>query len=243
MIDFWKYFMPSREMIGVVIGMIVSIIVFAIPIVQGTISDRLSEYNNKHILRMYTKERTYKAIMWLIGLLIIVLIVSFFFNADENAIQNRVIAFMVLISGIIAIIVFYFFIHRTNDYTVNTDDVVFEYCKRQLKEMNYDISNFDNHMEMLQMCGNVIEHKIKLGNNEEIENVCKIMEDAIIKIFKSVKIHNNEGFEILEKESKAFYDIYYKLWKRCYKSAPETAYILLKSYTRVFKNSIDLMLI
>lgn len=85
---FWEYINPSNDYLGAIIGMIMSIIALALPISQSTISDRLAAYHNKHILEMFNGERTYKAMLYSILLLIATLVMSILFNEAANRRQT-----------------------------------------------------------------------------------------------------------------------------------------------------------
>lgn len=197
---FWKEFSPSLDVLAAIIGIIMTILALALPLVQDTISNRLAKYNNNRIHKMFTQEPSYKAMLWNIALLIVCLILVFFFKQGENestiinkngnspATINKILSFIELLIALISIFIFYKFIKRCNEYAMNTDDVVLHYCEKQLKEMNYDIANHSEQLAFIEMCGKVMEQKLRTGNSSDIEKVALMMRQAVIRIYKSIKI-------------------------------------------------------
>lgn len=238
--NIWQWFSPSIDMLGVVVGMMISMLALALPIAQGTISDRLEKYNNKHILKMFKEERCYKAQLFMIVLLVICLILTFFFSGEcSSTIAGKVIGLIVLILGIISIGIFCFFFKRSYEYTINTDEVVLKFCEQKLLNMNYDTSNHTEHFELIEMCGKVIEQKIHTGNASSIDRVSKIMEDAIIRVIDSVKIRTQEQNNAIYDLCRRYYVIMFKLWNTCYRVSDDIAYQLVVSYNRVLKHALN----
>lgn len=241
--EIWQIWNPSTDVMSAVIGIIMSILALALPIVQGTVSDRLAKYNNKHILRMFMRERTYKALLSTIVLLIFCLILTFFFSQDENgnlSMGSKVISLFVLAMGIISIVIFYYFFKRCNEYAVNTDEVVLQFCEQQLRDMSsYESPSYEKHLELIEMCGKVMEQKIQTGNASNIDRVAKIMEDSIIRVLDSVKIGTQDQYSIIWNISKQYYMIMFKLWRTCYRSSEDTACRLIISYNMVVRHAIN----
>ena len=121
----WDYINPSSDYLGAIIGMIMSIIALALPISQSTISDRLATYHNKHILEMFKSERTYKAMLCSILLLIATLVMSLLFK--EESTERKLVGLLCLFVGVASVIIFWRYFRRTNQYAINTDSVVFDY--------------------------------------------------------------------------------------------------------------------
>lgn len=238
---FWKEFSPSLDVLAAIIGIIITILALALPLIQDTISNRLAKYNNNRIHKMFTQEPSYKAMLWNIVLLIICLILTFFFKQKGNnpTTISKIFSFIELLIALVSIFIFYKFIKRCNEYSMNTDDVVLHYCDKQLREMSYDTANHSEQFSFIEMCGKVMEQKLRTGNSSDIERVAMMMEKAVIKIYNSIKIKTKaESKDILSNISIIYYNITYRLWKSCYHESPEIAYKLLNHYESVVRYAI-----
>ena len=165
----WDFINPSNDYLGAIIGMIMSIIALALPISQSTISDRLATYHNKHILEMFKSERTYKAMLYSILLLIATLVLSILFIEDSA--WGKLVGMLCLFAGIASVIIFWLYFRRTNQYAINTDNVVFDYSKKKMAALPESRENHKERWELIEMAACVIEHKEKSGDYADIEEI------------------------------------------------------------------------
>lgn len=232
----WGYINPSSDYLGAIIGMIMSIIALALPISQSTISNRLAAYHNKHILEMFKSERTYKAMLFSILLLISTLVLSILFKEDAKL--GKLVGLLCLFAGIASVIIFWQYFRRTNQYTINTDNVVFDYCKKKLAALPNSRENHKERWELLEMAACVIDHKEKSGNYADIEEIVSFLEDNFIAILKDKSFVKDDRNKIVWDYSLKYYSLYLDLWRNCYRKSPSTATILLGAYDRVVKYAI-----
>lgn len=232
----WEYINPSNDYLGAIIGMIMSIIALALPISQSTISDRLAAYHNKHILEMFKSERTYKAMLYSIMLLIATLVLSILFNEDSAG--GKLVGLLCLFAGIASVIIFWLYFRRTNQYAINTDGVVFDYCKKKMAALPDSRENHEERWELLEMAACVIEHKEKCGDYADIEEIVKFLEDGFIAILDDKGYVKGDRSKNVWDYSLKFYSLYLNLWKNCYRKSPSTAAMLMNAYNRVVKYAI-----
>lgn len=230
---FWEYINPSNDYLGAIIGMIMSIIALALPISQSTISDRLAAYHNKHILEMFKSERTYKAMLYSILLLITTLVLSILFN--ENTTWGKLLGLFCLFAGIASVIIFWMYFRRTNQYAINTDSVVFDYCKKKMDVLPDNRENHKERWELIEMAACVTEHKENSGDYGDIEEIVRFMEDSFIAVLNDKNFTNQERNGYVWDYSLKYYSLYFNLWKNCYKKSPSTAAVLMSAYDRVVK--------
>ena len=233
----WEYINPSNDYLGAIIGMIMSIIALALPISQSTISDRLAAYHNKHILEMFKSERTYKAMLYSILLLIATLVLSILFN-DESSLGSKLVGLLCLFAGIASVIIFWLYFRRTNQYAINTDGVVFDYCKKKLAALPDSRENHKERWELLEMAACVIEHKEKSGDYADIEEIVKFLENGFIAILDDKNFANGERSGYVSDYSLKYYSLCFNLWKNCYRKSPSTAAMLMSAYDRVVRYAI-----
>lgn len=234
----WEYINPSNDYLGAIIGMIMSIIALALPISQSTISDRLATYHNKHILEMFKSERTYKAMLFSILLLIVTLVLSILFNEESESTGCKLVGLLCLFTGLASVIIFWLYFRRTNQYAINTDSVVFNYCKKKMVALTDSRGNTKEKWELLEIAACVIEHKEKSGNYAEVEEIVKFLEDGFMAILKDKGYVNDEKYKNLWDYSLKYYSLYFDLWKNCYRKSPSTAVMLMNAYNRVVKYAI-----
>lgn len=232
----WEYINPSSDYLGAIIGMIMSIIALALPISQSTISSRLASYHNKHILEMFKSERTYKAMLFSILLLISTLVLSILFK--EDATWGKLVGLLCLFAGIASVIIFWQYFRRTNQYTINTDNVVFDYCKKKLAALPNNRENHKERWELLEMAACVIDHKEKSGDYADIEEIVSFLEDNFISILKDKSFVKDDRNKNVLDYSLKYYSLYFDLWKNCYRKSPSTAAMLMGAYDRVVKSAI-----
>ena len=230
----WEYINPSNDYLGAIIGMIMSIIALALPISQSTISDRLAAYHNKHILEMFKSERTYKAMLYSILLLIATLVLSILFN-DESSLGSKLVGLLCLFAGIASVIIFWLYFRRTNQYAINTDGVVFDYCKKKLAALPDSRENHKERWELLEMAACVIEHKEKSGDYADIEEIVKFLENGFIAILDDKNFANGERSGYVSDYSLKYYSLCFNLWKNCYRKSPSTAAMLMSAYDSVVR--------
>ncbi len=233
----WEYINPSNDYLGAIIGMIMSIIALALPISQSTISDRLAAYHNKHILEMFKSERTYKAMLYSILLLIATLVLSILFN-EGPSLGSKLVGLLCLFAGIASVIIFWLYFRRTNQYAINTDGVVFDYCKKKMAALPDCRENHKERWELLEMAACVIEHKEKSGDYADIEEIVKFLEDGFIAILDDNGYVKGDRSKNVWDYSLEFYSLYLNLWKNCYRKSPSTAAMLMNAYNRVVKYAI-----
>lgn len=233
----WEYINPSSDYLGAIIGMIMSVIALALPISQSTISNRLAAYHNKHILEMFKSERTYKAMLFSILLLISTLVLSILFKEDAKL--GKLVGLLCLFAGIASVIIFWQYFRRTNQYTINTDNVVFDYCKKKLAALPNSRENHKERWELLEMAACVIEHKEKSGDYADIAEIVKFLEDGFIAILEDKSYVKSDKSENAWDYSLKYYSIYLNLWKNCYRKSPSTAAMLMGAYDRVVKYAIS----
>ena len=232
----WEYINPSNDYLGAIIGMIMSIIALALPISQSTISDRLSTYHNKHILEMFKSERTYKAMLYSILLLIATLVLSILFK--DNTSMGKLVGLLCLFAGIASVIIFWMYFRRTNQYAINTDDVVLDYCKKKMAALTDGRENHKEKWELLEMAACVIEHKEKSGDYVDIEEIVRFIEDSYIEILKDKSYVKDDRSKNVWDYSLKFYSLYLNLWKNSYRKSPSTAAVLMNAYNRVVKYAV-----
>lgn len=232
----WEYINPSNDYLGAIIGMIMSIIALALPISQGTISERLSAYHNKHILEMFKSERTYKAMLYSILLLIATLVLSILFK--DNSSGGKLVGLLCLFAGITSVTIFWMYFRRTNQYAINTDDVVFDYCKKKMAALTDGRENHKEKWELLEMAACVINHKGKNGDYADTEKIVRFIEDSFIDILKDKSHVKDERSKNIWDYSLKFYSLYLNLWKSSYRKSPSTAAMLINAYNRVVKYAI-----
>lgn len=235
---FWEYINPSNDYLGAIIGMIMSIIALALPISQSTISDRLAVYHNKHILEMFKSERTYKAMLFSILLLIATLVLSILFNEESASTGGKLVGLLCLFAGLASVIIFWLYFRRTNQYAINTDSVVFDYCKKKMAALPDNRQNTKEKWELLEMAACVIEHKEKSGDYADIEEIVKFLEDGFIAILEDKSYVKGDKSENAWDYSLKYYSLYFNLWKNCYRKSPSTAAMLMEAYDRVVKYAI-----
>lgn len=232
----WEYISPSDDYLSAIIGMIMSIIALALPISQSTISDRLVAYHNKHILEMFKGERTYKAMLYSILLLIATLVLSLLFKQDSP--WGKLVGLLCLFAGIASVIIFWLYFRRTNQYAINTDNVVFDYCKKKNAALPDKRENSKERWELLEIVACVIEHKEKSGDYADIAEIVSFLEDGFIAILKDKSYVNDERNKNVGDYSLKYYSLYFDLWKNCYRKSPSTAAMLMNAYNRVVKYAI-----
>ena len=232
----WEFINPSNDYLSAIIGMIMSIIALALPISQNTISDRLAAYHNKHVLEMFKVERTYKAMHCSILLLIFTLVFSILFN--ESLFWGKLVGLLCLFAGIASVIIFWLYFRRTNQYAINTDSVVFDYCKKKMAALPNSRENYKERWELIEMAACVIEHKEKSGDYADIEEIVRFMEDSFIEILKEKSYASQERNQSVWDYSMKYYSLYLNLWKNCYRKSPSTADMLMSPYNRVVKCAI-----
>jgi len=232
----WEYINPSNDYLGAIIGMIMSIIALALPISQSTISDRLASYHNKHILEMFKGERTYKAMLYSILLLIATLVMSILYN--EGSTGGKLVGLLCLFAGIASVIIFWMYFRRTNQYAINTDNVVFDYCKKKMAALPDGRGNHKEKWELLEMAACVIEHKEKSGDYADIEEIVKFMEEGFISILDDKNCVEEERSGNVWDYSLKYYSLYLNFWKNSYRKSPSTAAMLMQAYDRVVKYAI-----
>ena len=232
----WEYINPSNDYLGAIIGMIMSIIALALPISQSNISDRLASYHNKHILEMFKSERTYKAMLYSILLLIVTLVLTILFK--DNSSRGKLVGLLCLFAGIASVIIFWMYFRRTNQYAINTDGVVFDYCKKRMTALPDSRENHKERWELLEMAACVIEHKEKSGDYADIEEIVKFIEDGFIAILDDKGYVKGDRSKNVGEYSLKFYSLYLNLWKNCYRKSPSTAAMLMNAYDRVVKYAI-----
>ena len=233
----WEYINPSSDYLGAIIGMIMSIIALALPISQSTISSRLASYHNKHILEMFKSERTYKAMLFSILLLISTLVLSILFK--EDATWGKLVGLLCLFAGIASVIIFWQYFRKTNQYTINTDNVVFDYCKKKLAALPNNRENHKERWELLEMAACVIDHKEKSGDYADIEEIVSFLEDNFIAILKDKSFVKDDRNKNVWDYSLKYYSLYLDLWKNCYRKSPSTAAMMMGAYDRVVKYAIS----
>ena len=234
--EIWDYINPSDDYLSAIIGMIMSIIALALPISQHTISDRLAAYHNKHILEMFKTERTYKAMQYSILLLIITLVLSILFN--EECKRCKIVGLLCLFAAIASVIIFWMYFRRTNQYAVNTDNVVFDYCKKKMAALPDTRESHKERWELLEIAACVIEHKERSGDYADIEEIVKFIEDSYILILEDKSYVNDDRNVIVGNYSLKYFSIFIDLWKNCYRKSPSTAVMLMRAYDRVVKHAI-----
>ena len=232
----WDFINPSSDYLGAIIGMIMSIIALALPISQNTISDRLAAYHNKHILEMFKREPTYKAMLFSILLLIFTLVISILFKEDVTC--GKLVGLLCLFAGIASVIIFWMYFKRTNQYAINTDNVVFDYCKKKMAALPDGRGNHKERWELLEMAACVIEHKENSGDYADIEEIVRYIEENFIAILKDKSYVKDDRSKIIGDYSMKFYSLYFNLWKNSYRKSPSTAAMLMDSYNRVVKYAI-----
>ena len=232
----WDYINPSGDYLSAIIGMIMSVIALALPISQSTISDRLSAYHNKHILDMFKSERTYKAMLYSILLLIATLVLSILFKDDTMG--GKLVGVLCLFAGIASVIIFWLYFRRTNQYAINTDSVVFDYCKKRIAALPDSRGNHKERWELLEMAACVIEHKEHSGDYADIEEIVRFIEDSFIEILNDKSYVKDDRSRCVGDYSMKFYSLYLNLWKNCYRKSPSTAAMLISAYNRVVKYAI-----
>lgn len=233
----WEYINPSSDYLGAIIGMIMSIIALALPISQSTISSRLASYHNKHILEMFKSERTYKAMLFSILLLISTLVLSILFK--EDATWGKLVGLLCLFAGIASVIIFWQYFRKTNQYTINTENVVFDYCKKKLAALPNNRENHKERWELLEMAACVIDHKEKSGDYADIEEIVSFLEDNFIAILKDKSFVKDDRNKNVWDYSLKYYSLYLDLWKNCYRKSPSTAAMMMGAYDRVVKYAIS----
>lgn len=232
----WDYINPSDDYLSAIIGMIMSIIALALPLSQNTISDRLATYHNKHILEMFKAERTYKAMLFSILLLIVALVLSILF--EERSDCRKLVGLLCLFVGIASVIIFWMYFRRTNQYAVNTDNVVFDYCKKKMAALPDTRENHKERWELLEIAACVIEHKEISGDYADIEEIVNFIEDSFISILKDKSYVKDDRNVIVRNYSMKFFSLFINLWKNCYRKSPSTAVMLTSAYDRVVKHAI-----
>lgn len=232
----WEYINPSNDYLGAIIGMIMSIIALALPISQSTISERLSTYHNKHILEMFKSERTYKAMLYSILLLIATLVLSILFK--DNSSGGKLVGLFCLFAGIVSVIIFWLYFRRTNQYAINTDGVVLDYCKKKMAALTDGREKHKEKWELLEMAACVIEHKEKCGDYADIEEIVRFIEDSFIEILKDKSYVKDDRSKNVWDYTLKFYSLYLNLWKNSYRKSPSTAAVLMNAYNRVVKYAI-----
>lgn len=233
---FWDYINPTSDYLGAIIGMIMSIIALALPISQSTISARLAAYHNKHILEMFKSERTYKAMLYSILLLITALVLSILFK--EESVERKLVGLLCLFVSVASVLIFWRYFRRTNQYAINTDNVVFDYCKKKTAALPDSRGSHKERWELLEMAACVIEHKENSGDYADIEEIVQFLEDNFITILKDKSYVKEEKSENVGGYSMKYYSLYLNLWKNCYRKSPITAEMLMNSYNRVVKYAI-----
>lgn len=232
----WDYINPSNDYLSAIIGMIMSIIALALPISQSTISDRLAAYHNKHILEMFKSERTYKAMLYSILLLIVTLALSILFTEDMT--WGKLVGLLCLFAGIASVIIFWMYFRRTNQYAINTDSVVFDYCKKRMSSLPDSRENHKERWELIEMAACVVEHKEKCGDYADIDEIVRFIEVGFIEILKEKSYVNEERRRNVWDYAMKLYSLYFNLWKNSYQKSPSTATMLITAYNRVVKFAI-----
>jgi len=185
---------------------------------------------------MFKGERTYKAMLYSILLLIATLVMSILFN--ETSIGGKLVGVLCLFSGIASVIIFWMYFRRTNQYAINTDNVVFDYCKKKMAALPDGKGNYKEKWELLEMAACVIEHKEKNGDYADIEEIVRFLEDEFISILDDKNCVEEERSGNVWDYSLKYYSLYLNLWKNCYRKSPSTAAMLMQAYDRVVKYAI-----
>lgn len=232
----WNYINPSNDYFGAIIGMIMSIIALALPISQSTISNSLSSYHNKHILEMFRSERTYKAMLYSILLLIATLVLSILF--EEETTWGKLVGLLCLFSGIASVIIFWLYFRRTNQYVINTDGVIFDYCKKKNTALPDRRENSKERWELMEIAACVIKHKERGGDYADIAEIVRFLEDGFIAILEDKSYAKDERYKNVWDYSLKYYSLYLDLWRNCYRKSPSTTAILMNAYNRVVKYAI-----
>lgn len=232
---------PTNDLLSAILGIIVALLSIAFPITVGNISERLSAYNNSHIANLFQEESCNKQMKWIIWILILA-IISFYFIKSDNKPTNiqLILASFVVLLGIISICIFRKFITRSTQYMIDTDNVVFEYCKQKLKNINnQDKAAQETLLDILRMCGQIILKKEKSQSYIGIKEMCSFMTQIIKNIFDDIKISGNEEILILRNITINYYDITFSIWRNSYKDSPETARMITDDYQEVVHFAIN----
>ncbi len=228
---------PSSEVISTIIAVVASIIGIAFPIVIGTVSDKLVAYNSKIIANSFKNESCYILMLILIPFLAVLLVVYMLFNIPCE--YKSYIEGMMICGSIFSLFVFYRYIKRAIDYSVNTDEVVFQICKRRIEKVTYNRNTFEKYLGELDLCSCVIQKKIKSGNPNNLREISELMKNVIKGMFSELKFdYANEGSS-LRKVSIKYYSIIYNSWHNSYSLYPDEANMLLGDYEEVVKYAVN----
>ena len=186
---------------------------------------------------MFKGERTYKAMLYSILLLIATLVLSILFI--DNSSGGKLVGLLCLFAGITSVTIFWMYFRRTIQYAINTDDVVFDYCKKKMAALPGSRENHKEKWELIEMAACVIDHKEKNGDYADIEEIVRFIEDSFIGILNDKSYVKDERSKNVWDYSMKFYSLHQNLWKNCYRMSPSTATMLMNTYDRVVKYAIS----
>lgn len=225
---------PTENFMSATVGVIAVILSIAFPIIVGNVSQSLKPYKSEYIANIFKQESAYRAMRFIIFLLIISLLFFIFFKnpaPDEGYYGiERFIGFMILALGVSSIIVFHIFTRRFTDYVVNTDKVLLGQLKKREIKLNYDGSDFGPHLQIIQEYGRICVQKVEIEDYDHLILVLQSMDNILKKSYSGIKIQNAERENILAPLAQNVCDIYYKLWYKTYSSSPVTANMIMQQY-------------
>lgn len=229
---------PTNDLLSAIIGIIVALLSIAFPITIGNISERLSVYNNSHIANLFQEESCYRQMKCTIWILILA-VALFYFIPSKSANFQFVLASLIVFLGIVSILIFYKFIIRSTQYMIDTDNVVFKYCKQKLANIrDSNTKTIASLLEILKMCGQIILKKEKSQSYVGIEEISSFMPTIVKNILDDIKITGNEEVNILRNVCINYYDIVFSIWRNSYQDSPETAKIIAENYQEVVRYAI-----
>lgn len=229
---------PTNDLLSAIIGIIVALLSIAFPITIGNISERLSVYNNSHIANLFQEESCYRQMKCTIWILILAVALFYFIPAKSTNAQF-VLASLIVLLGIVSILIFYKFIIRSTQYMIDTDNVVFKYCKQKLANIrDSNTKTIASLLEILKMCGQIILKKEKSQSYVGIEEISSFMPTIVKNILNDIKITGKEEVDILRNVCINYYDIVFSIWRNSYQDSPETARKIAENYQEVVRYAI-----
>jgi len=236
----WRCTHFSADLLNAIIGVMIAVLSIAHPIIIGNVSEHLSKYNNSYIAQIFKKECSYRAMLSIIVLLIVAILLFALFDANHSDhLASQIFGTIITLLGIAAIIIFSWFIHRFTDYVIDTDGVITELMNKRLKDIRYDISNFKEHLEIIEIYSQIIFKKMVSKSYSGISDICQKMADVVRKIFESIRIGDQEGADKLNAISSKYYEANYRLWSNCFQDSPDTSRIILEKYEQILADAIN----
>lgn len=232
---------PSHSMLAAFVGIMASIIGVSLPIVISNITEKLNRFHSNLIKNAFKKEKWYM-LMQLNIFVLCVTALLFILLKDSQCTLNTisiVICVWFLFATSWSLFTYWKFIKLCIDYTLHTNKKILEKCEDA-------ISSYEGRGDEVSLLSDSMEvaaRTIILDLDDDLNTSSKNTLDICNRIFlKGVTLTNykdaEERMQMLYSFVSRIYDIYFQLWRKCYKTHSGICNEIVEKYQNVVEKVI-----